>query len=348
MENNNIPFFNDKVCRIKRTDNSLFAKPIGFKNRSAVQNFMKSGINSKEAVSNDKWHELVEDWGRDSFDEYGVDRWEFYRSGELDPGSLSPILFIEYCIDEHLGVWLIIREILSDVGYKFRKKEDLKKYLFIKLRNTGDYSDEQCKYSISYYFNKSDKSLKERRARFLNKAFANQEIWNRFGTFTYNSELMDEEKFAKKLKKYLQNLSSNYGVKYMGAFERSPVGRLHFHCIMSIPDGLIDRLCIKEEKYYNKSKGEVDIAYVSQDLKTKFGRCDFQPLNPYDDSFLQVLTYTCKYIQKQNNPIVYCRGVRGEYLGIIPSFNSGVLGFISPMSTFYLMDNDIVDKVQRL
>ena len=60
MENVKKHFFNDKVCRIKRTDNSLFAKPIGFKNLKAVKDFMSSGINSKEAVSNKKWHELVE------------------------------------------------------------------------------------------------------------------------------------------------------------------------------------------------------------------------------------------------------------------------------------------------
>jgi len=347
----------EKLCRIKKTNSGIFCKPLNLKNGLTIDDIKRLGFKSKEGIKKDAWNDRIEE-SSESCDEFGhyfdysngprINKWESYLNGMRNPGSLSSEKFVEFSIDTHQELYFLIVQLIQNFGFKFSKKEDLKKFIYINLRDTGDYTDDELKYIIYYWFVKSDKSLKDRKNRFLNKAFANRSIWNRFATFTYDSSLMDEATFVKKLKVYLKKQSSRYGVKYMGCFERSPAGRLHLHAVMSISEDVIERLQLEEEQYYNKSKGCVDVAFVSQGLKSKFGRCDFHPLDPSDDSFLGALTYLCKYMQKQNNPFIYSRGIRSEYLGVVPEMREHVLGFLTPNSTFFLMDNDILGKVERL
>lgn len=56
-------------------------------------------------------------------------------------------------------------------------------------------------------------------------------------TITYDDSKHDEETFRSKLKKCLSNFHSRYCWRYMGVFERSPSGRLHFHGLFWIPGG---------------------------------------------------------------------------------------------------------------
>ena len=160
------------------------------------------------------------------------------------------------------------------------------------------------------------------------------------------SSLVD--KFINKLKTYLSNNASKKGWVYMGSFEKSPKGRDHFHCLMSIPDKDIDSLNLQKETYYNKQTGKVDEANISVVLKEKFGRVDFQEIDPYSDEFIYVLEYICKYISKQENKIIYSKGIKDEYIGEISDFEENCLGFLYPRSSFYMMNSKVNEKIKKL
>ncbi len=329
------------LCRIKRDSSMVFALPIYLKEDRTVSDLKKDNITSAQ----DKGFE-----DNISKPVRVVDRIDKYYSYIHDDGTINfsdvPVSKLPYLmIDKKVGIYTYIEEIVDEDGFKFNTNSSLKQHIYLELKKYN-YDDSFIKKALDYYFEKVYKSYADRKKRFLNKAYANLDLWNYFATFTYDSSLMNGEEFEKKLKTYLKNIKNNYDVKYMGAFELSPKGRIHFHCLMSIPEKYFSKLDVQMEKYYFKERGEIRESPISQYLKNVFGRCEFRPLCTEDDEFLAGLNYICKYIQKQNSGIIYCRGIREEYLGIIPDFNDHILGYMCEFSRFVMMDtNTVVERI---
>lgn len=328
------------LSRIKLKGNFLFAKPLRLKegvNESAINE-----LNVKQGSSKHFSDVFETSNGKSRMPQ--VSKWSIFedRYGIVDVAFLDDNQYAEYCIDFKIGVYKNLIKIIKEDGFKFRNKESLKKHVYLVLRDELllRFSDEFIKYTIEYYFNKASESFNARKKRFLQKAYCNKSIWNYFVTFTYDPNIFgDETKFEDFLKKYLRRLSSRNNIKYMGAFEKSPKGRLHFHALMALNDDYIEKINLQEEDYYDKSCGEVKTAIISQTLKSNIGRCDFKLIYPDSDEFIRVLEYICKYISKQDGRIIYARGLRDEIIGKIDEFNSHIIGYTSMLSTFLLMDD---------
>ena len=328
------------LARIKPKGSILFAKTLKLK--EGVKEEAINNLNVKQGSS--KHFADVFDVPESKSRLPSISKWSYFEDsyGIVDVAYLDDIQYAEYSIDFKLGVYKKINKIIKEDGFKFSKKDSLKKHVYLVLTDELllRFSDDFIKYSIEYYFNKAAESFNARKKRFLQKAYCNVSIWNYFATFTYDPEIFDDEdKFVDYLKKYLRRLSSRNGVKYMGAFEKSPKkGRTHFHAIMSLPDDYISKMDLQEETYYDKSSGEIKTAIISQTLKSNIGRCDFKYVDVESDEFNRILDYICKYISKQENRIIYSRGLRDEIIGKIDDFDSHIVGFTSMLSTFYLMD----------
>lgn len=324
------------VCRIKRDSSIFYALPVHLKGDKTIDDVKKNNVKS---ISDKNYDECFEKpYSRK------VDRYSKYYSYIQDDGVINysdvPTSLLPYLmIDKKIGIYNQIEEIINESGYKYNSNSSLKQHIYLGLKEYN-YSDSFIKKALDYFFEKSIKSFADKKKRFLNKAYANLDEWNYFATFTYDDKLMTGEQFEKKLKTYLKNIKNNYDVKYMGAFELSPKGRIHFHCLMSIPDNYFAKLDVQTEQYYFKERGEIRESPISQYLKAVFGRCEFRELHVEDDEFLAGLNYICKYIQKQNSGIVYCRGIKDEFLGIIPDFDDHVMGYLCEFSKFLMMDSE--------
>lgn len=148
--------------------------------------------------------------------------------------------------------------------------------------------------------------------RFRRKAFLHQ--WNYLCTFTYDSALLSEEAFEKRLLVCLQHLASRRSWKYMGVWERGELGgRLHFHAITYVPpDQMIGALY--PERYYDKKTHRMRDAWRNTFFDLKFGRADFSALSENDVRCGPALSYLVKYLQKTGGRIIYSRGIPTELL----------------------------------
>lgn len=162
--------------------------------------------------------------------------------------------------------------------------EDLDKYIFEKNK---------------IKLNNFHKRLK----RFKRKAHLNK--WNYFCTFTYDDKKHNADSFRRKLKKCLSNLHTRRKWRYMGVFELAPeTQRLHFHCLMYIPDGqMIEE--IQELQDYSTAQHKMQISHSNTFFARQFGRNDFAKINATE----MTINYILKYLQKTNERIVYCRGI---------------------------------------
>lgn len=158
--------------------------------------------------------------------------------------------------------------------------------------------------------------LYERVKRFRRKAFMN--AWNYFVTFTYDSSIMDEEAFGKRLPMCLSNLHSRRGWNYMGVWERGEsTSRLHFHALLYVPPGQMVGALYPEE-YYNKKRHKRATAWRNTFFDLHYGRADFEALSENDVRRGPVLGYLLKYLQKTGERIVYSRGVPAEKMMHVP------------------------------
>ena len=154
-------------------------------------------------------------------------------------------------------------------------------------------------------------NLAARKKRFRRKAYLNK--WNYFVTFTYSDELCDEDTFRQRLRKCLSNLHSRRGWLYMGVFERAPdTERLHFHCIMYVPDGQMVGE-IYERRDYSTKQHKMQISHGNKFFEQRFGRCDFAPLSDAELRRGNTLSYLLKYLEKTEERIVYSRGIPTEF-----------------------------------
>ena len=160
--------------------------------------------------------------------------------------------------------------------------------------------------AILSFIKKKEKLLSDRKDRFQKKAFNND--WNYFVTITYDDSKHDEISFKERLKKCLANLHDRYHYKYMGVFERSETGRLHFHALFYIPDGeMRGEIVIKKD--YSTEKGKMQVAHINTFFEKRFGRNDFVRLTKNKEDLRNSINYILKYIGKTNERIFYSRGI---------------------------------------
>lgn len=326
---------NEALCRIKRDSSAYYAKRIRTKDKV---DFFELDLKSFDVGSKEYKETFYEESSSPTHSNGGrFDKWKAFG---YDVWAVPEDLLPYYLIDKKLSLYESITELKKQFGFKYENIYKLKQGIFLRLRNKG-FSDDVLRQAVDYYFEKGKKSYLERKKRFLNKAYANLEIWNYFVTFTKDDSLISEdEDFIKKIKNYLNKRASYDGWKYMFVFERSSKGRIHVHGIFYIPEDSYNKLDVQEERYYNKKRNDMASANISQVLKKSFGRVDFVPIIKGNDEFNYTLEYICKYISKQENKIVYSRGLKDEYLGIIPNFDEKVVGYISHFSSFVLLDED--------
>ena len=189
-------------------------------------------------------------------------------------------------------------------------------------------------------FARVEHNLWVRKKRFRRKAYLHN--WNYFVTFTYNDELHDEDSFKAKLRKCLSNLHSRRGWNYMGVWERSPEEkRLHFHCIMYIPDGqMIGNLY--ERRDYSTRQHKMITTHPVDFFEDRFGRCDFEKLSKGQLHHSNQLNYILKYLEKTNERIVYSRGIPTDFFMNVNENNDVVAEMIDYVLKYVLFD-DVVD-----
>lgn len=184
----------------------------------------------------------------------------------------------------------------------------------------------------------------ERRDRFIKKAFNNR--WNYFVTITYDDSKHDEETFRSKLKKCLSNFHSRYCWRYMGVFERSPSGRLHFHGLFWIPGGAM-RGELRERRDYSKEDGRMRTVLVNDFFERKFGRNDFSPLPFSRQEFAAVVGYVAKYIVKGGERCFYSRGIP-TYRYFEGREAEPVVARIAGLVKSYVLFDDVVESLPEV
>ena len=174
----------------------------------------------------------------------------------------------------------------------------MRKY-FKTAKGTKEYVEERLE--------RKRKNLINRRIRFTRKA--NLNVFNYFVTFTRNDALIADEKvFKKKLSQCLQHYHSKRGWTYMGSWEKSPNGRLHFHAIMNIPEGTMPGE-LELIKDFDKHAFRMQHRYLNTFFTNRFGRTDFSALPDNKIAKSQAVRYLMKYMEKSGEKMVYSRGI---------------------------------------
>lgn len=181
-------------------------------------------------------------------------------------------------------------------------------------------------------------NLYNRLKRFRWKANLNR--WNYFVTFTYADDKMDEATFRKKLKRCLSNMAQNHKWRYIGVFERgSDTDRVHFHAIMYIPKGeMVGELY--EKKDYSTEKHEMRITHQNTFFEERFGRNDFDAIDENILKFGNAFNYLLKYVGKQNERIIYSRGIK-ETICMKLEDKDIACGMIGTEKSYVLFDGKI-------
>jgi hypothetical protein len=153
-----------------------------------------------------------------------------------------------------------------------------------------------------------ERAMLQKRQRFMRKAHLNH--FNYFTTFTYNDAKLDEATFKRKLTQTLQNFHKRRGWTYMGVWERgSKTERLHFHCLLNVPDGQMPGELV-ETVEYKKKTGRMEPYTHNTLFDKKYGRNEFDYVAAKGTMQLcHTIDYILKYIEKTGERIVCSRGV---------------------------------------
>lgn len=172
-------------------------------------------------------------------------------------------------------------------------------------------SEEQLQSFVDENLERKKRNLIERRKRLYRKAYL--QVWSYFCTFTYDDKKLNEEEFRKKLSNSFKKLSYKKGWKYIGVWERSPTNkRLHFHGIFCTPI-MIGELI--EKRDYSTKNHRMQITYQNTYFLERFGRNDFEELNPLNLS--TSISYITKYIEKSGERIVYSKNLPTYFISDI-------------------------------
>lgn len=193
-----------------------------------------------------------------------------------------------------------------------------------KARKTRIYEDmlkyfekeEHCQYFIDRNFERKERNLICKRIRMCRKA--NLANFNYFVTFTYDNNLHTEQSFKKKLKIFLMNMCKRKGWKYMGVWERAPkTNRLHFHGLFNIPDNAMPIGGLIGVKDYDTRSHKMRETVQSLYINERFGRSDFEKIDPLEMRLGNALAYLMKYLEKTNEKIVYSKGLPQYFISDI-------------------------------
>ena len=146
---------------------------------------------------------------------------------------------------------------------------------------------------------------------------ANLANFNYFCTFTYDSQMHTEESFKKKLRACLRNFCFRKKWRYMGVWERAPeTGRLHFHGLFHIPENSLSGEII-EVRDFDKRSRQMRRTFQSTFFNKKFGRSDFEEIDPEENMLGSAVAYLIKYIEKTGEKIVYSKGLPQYFISDI-------------------------------
>ena len=167
---------------------------------------------------------------------------------------------------------------------------------------------------VEQHFDRLSRNRWERYKRMIRRGYTNR--WNFFCTYTYDSEKHTEETFRKKLMNTLYHFSSRRGWRYMGAWERGELNeRLHFHALTYIPEGQMPGV-LEEHNDYSTKPHRREKSIQNSFFNERFGRSDFSAANnafEVGDS----IKYMLKYISKNDERIVYSRGLKTYFVSDI-------------------------------
>ena len=197
--------------------------------------------------------------------------------------------------------------------YKDLKKREKKRKIYEAMKVYFPDKERAAEY-VEANFRRKRRNLILRRLRLTRKVALHR--FNYFVTFTYNSELHDEESFRKGLKNCFRNFCFRKGWRYVGVWERSPEKkRLHFHGLFYIPEGTMPGELIEVEDYSFKThtrQKTVQNTYFNE----RFGRSDFKTVD--DRSVLgEAIAYLTKYMEKTGEKMVYSKGLPQYFISDI-------------------------------
>lgn len=182
-------------------------------------------------------------------------------------------------------------------------------------------------------------NLHSKKNRFRRKAHLNK--WTYFITLTYDDAKHTEEDFRKKLRRCLCNLHTRRGWRYMGVFERAPEsGRLHFHGLLYVPSGEMFGKIAEKRDYSTKSQ-KMQTTHENDFFAERFGRNDFEELEPTELRYGQTISYILKYIEKSGERITYSRGIPTEILKRIDE--KDVATDMKDFVLKYVLFDDVID-----
>ena len=125
----------------------------------------------------------------------------------------------------------------------------------------------------------------------------------------------------------------------MGVFERSSVGRLHFHGLFYIPNNsMVGELV--EISDYSTEHHKMQTRIENTSFKEKFGINDFKSLEEEEIKHGNVLNYILKYIGKTSEPIFYSRGIKTFIYIKLNKNDDFAFKFIDHMSIRYVLFDD--------
>ena len=167
---------------------------------------------------------------------------------------------------------------------------------------------------VEQHFDRLSRNRWERYKRMIRRGYNYR--WNYFCTVTYNSEKHTEENFRKSLMNSLYHFSSRRSWRYIGAWERGEEGqRLHFHALAFIPDGQMPGV-LEEHEDYSTKRNRREKSIQNSFFNERFGRSDFSAVtNTYEVA--DSIKYMLKYISKNDEKIVYSRGMKTYFVSDI-------------------------------
>lgn len=201
---------------------------------------------------------------------------------------------------------------------KTKKKKERTESVVESIKEHFD-SEAAAREYVEQNTERKNRNLIAKRRRLWRKVCMQE--WHYFATFTYDDKKHNEDTFRRSLSNCLKHLSSRKGWKYTGVWERSPEKqRLHFHCLLYIPNGATTGELIEKSDYDTISHRR-QTTYQNTYFNERYGRTDFEPI--CKEEIGKVVGYLMKYMEKTGERIVYSKN--------LPQY------FVSDV-----MDNDVI------
>ena len=194
-------------------------------------------------------------------------------------------------------------------GRKSKKKERLLQEFLPHFDSESEATE-----FVETQFERLNRNRIERFKRLKRKAYLQQ--WHYFCTFTYADGKQSEESFRKQLMNCLYHLATRKGWKYIGAWERGEDnGRLHFHALVYIPpNGMVGEF--EERNDFSFKAHKRQSTNQNTFFNGRFGRNDFDKIS-HQVEVENSVYYMLKYITKNDEKVVYSRGLKSYLLADI-------------------------------